>query len=164
MTGFVTELGASMVAKLIAGMPYLDPTNGGTCVTATDAKSVFDLGQIITPGVVCVLPSISFKASGAMGDAVDQSTMTWRNYIVGKNFNRATGDGREGVLGEPGTDQMIEDMLATCHGKFISAINVGGEQQYARLFPVAVTWLGDTNSKIIYQFDWRHAWPVVEVE
>lgn len=164
MSGFVTELGASLVSLLVSGMPYLDSTHGGTCMTATEANLVFDLGQITTPAVVCIIAGVSYRQAGSMGLAVDQSTITWRNYIVGKNFNRATGDGRDGVLGEPGTDQMIADMVKALHGKVISATNINSEQQYARLFPVASVLTEVTNSKAIYAFDWRHTWPVVEVD
>jgi len=162
MTDFITTLGANFVSLLTSGMTYLDPTRGGTCQTATDAKSVFDLGQLRTPAIVVVL--VNMTPNGArktpLGRMVTEVTLTWRLYLVGANFNRADGDGREGVLGEPGTNQMIADVIKFCHGKYV--VNPQDQLPDARLSPSTLVWMGDTNSRIIYQFDWQHGFVLQE--
>lgn len=162
MTSFITTLGDDFVTLLVAGMPYLDPTRGGTCRTATDAKSVFDLGLAITPAVVVTLLSMTPVGQQKTSARAEQlMRVTWRNYIVGANFNRGTASGRTGELDEPGTDQMIADMISTCHGKYVTP-NASGQSD-ARLYPSTLSWLYDTGSKIIYQFDWTHTWLLTEV-
>lgn len=155
---FITTLGNNFVSLLVAGMPYLDPTYGGFCRTATEPKSVFDLGDIPSYGILIALgdmvPEAKPKTVGRMSS---DATLVWRLYITSASFNRATAPGRTGELGDPGTDKMMADVLATCHGKFI---HHGPD---ARLYPGSFRWWDDTNSKTIYTFNWLHGWVLQEV-
>jgi hypothetical protein len=154
-----TTVGNNIVA-FIQSIPYLQAASGGTVKLAADPKPLVDFSVMPTPFVLVVPAGESVKGDNLnLGGSVFETFMMWEFYLGASSF-ALEGEGLTGsVEGDPGINQMVDDIVAACLGRIVStspASKMFPANPFGKRYTV-------TAQAIVWTMGWRNQWQRIGV-
>lgn len=117
MSAILTGVEADIVARLLDGVAYLKPENGGTVRGVADTKTALEINGETPPFVLVEYAGEDAGPPINIGSARQLTRFKWDLFCGAQNFN-ADGSGRndDADTGEKGVYTLIDDIATTLPG------------------------------------------------
>ena len=145
-------VGADIVAKLQADIPYLSEAQGGTCRNVHDTRTAMNLTSTVAPpAVLAEYAGDDSQDPRVMTIARQFSTLLMDLFLIGRTFDAAAEEG-PGMIG---VQQIARDVKRSLIGYILpSVLNTSGAP-YVKLWHVRNIREELSFERVIYRSQWR---------